>query len=181
MGWIPAVTGGASVAAAAAAQQQEEEEDMTRYTPEELAEGWEFKIVRSASSAFRNPATFQRVIEEEALSGWELVEKFDDSRIRFKRPHSARERDQFLDSDIDPYRTNLGSSQAFLIGLIVAGLVILLVLGIVVFFVDGVVGTGNWGKGHSNAVPLVFIPEPTLLRSARSQPCNMDSALIHVW
>ena len=133
MGWIPAVTSGAAAASAAAAQQQEEEEDMTRYTPEELAEGWEFKILRSNSSAFRKPATLQRVVEEEARAGWVLVEKFDDSRIRFKRPRSAREQDQFLSTDIDPYRTNLGSSQAILIGMVVAGLVALLVLGVVVF------------------------------------------------
>lgn len=134
MGWIPAVTGGAAAASAAAQQQQEEEEEMTRYTPEELAEGWEFKIVRSTFGTFRNPATFQRVVEEEARAGWELVEKFDDSRIRFKRPRSARERDQILESGIDPYRTDLGSSQAVVIGVLIAALLVLLMVGIAVFF-----------------------------------------------
>lgn len=91
--------------AAAAAERHKEEEEMTRYTEQDLAEGWEFKIVRSYTSSFRNPQALRRLIEEEARAGWVMVEKFDDSRIRFKRPASARERDPMLEPGFDPYRT----------------------------------------------------------------------------
>ncbi len=116
MAWIPATTAGATAAAAAAAaakKQQKEEEEMTHYTEEELAGGWEFKIVRSGgSNYFKNPQTLQRVMDEQALAGWDMVEKFSDSRIRFKRPTSARERDHLLEPGIDPYRTHYGTSEA---------------------------------------------------------------------
>ena len=59
---------GAAAAAAAAAKQQrdDEEEQMTPYTREEIDNDWEFKIVRSQASPFSKPATFQKLIEEEA-------------------------------------------------------------------------------------------------------------------
>ena len=86
---------------------------MTRYTEEELAGGWEFKIVRSGgTNYFKKPQTLQRVIEEQAHAGWDMVEKFSDSRIRFKRPASAREHDHLLEPGIDPYRTHYGTSEA---------------------------------------------------------------------
>jgi hypothetical protein len=78
------------VAAAAAAAQilamHEEEERLTTYSPEDLSQGWEFKIVRANTRAFSKPEVMQQVCEEEAQSGWVLVEKFDDARLRFKRP-----------------------------------------------------------------------------------------------
>jgi len=52
-------TPGASAAAVAAAQQaaraREEEEAMTAYPPEALRDDWEFKCLRSATGAFKNP------------------------------------------------------------------------------------------------------------------------------
>ncbi len=137
MGWIPATTGGATAAAAAAAEERRrEEEEMTGYTQEELENDWEFKIVRSEFlRAFGNPEKMQRLIEEEARAGWVMIEKFDNTRVRFKRPRSARERDHLLGPGIDPYRTQydrLGSSTvAVLIGLVVAGL---LALGVFAMF-----------------------------------------------
>lgn len=126
-----ATTSAATTAAAAAAakRMREEEEDLTKYTTEDLAEDWEFKIVRSVASAFGNPETLQCLIEEEAEAGWVLVEKFDDSRVRFKRPSSARERDHMLPLDVNPYRTQYGISEGAL-GLTVVG-VLVLVVGIV--------------------------------------------------
>ena len=47
--------GGAAAAAAKRRREQREEEEMTSYTPEELASGSEFKILRSATSAFKRP------------------------------------------------------------------------------------------------------------------------------
>ena len=85
---------GATAAAHAAQEKKkkelQEEEEMTRYTGEELTEDYEFKIVRSQTSAFKKRETVEQVMAEEAVSGWKFVEKFDDNRLRFKRPASAR-------------------------------------------------------------------------------------------
>ena len=81
---------------------------MTGYTPQQLGEGWEFKIVRSSTGAFRTPAVLRAVLDEEQRAGWTLVEKFDNGRIRLKRPASARANDSALGSDA--YRTHVGMS-----------------------------------------------------------------------
>jgi hypothetical protein len=105
---------GPVVGAAAAArrrQLQEEEETMTPYSREELDNDFEFKIVRANSGAFGNPETFARLLEEEARAGWQLLEKLDNSRVRFKRPASTRQRDALLPPDVDPYRVHYGLSE----------------------------------------------------------------------
>jgi hypothetical protein len=105
------MTGGAAAAGAAAARrrrEQQEEEEMTGYTPQELAEGWEFKIVRSATGAFRTPAFLRGVLDEEQRAGWIFVEKFDNGRIRLKGPASARANNSAL--GFDAYRTHVGMS-----------------------------------------------------------------------
>ena len=122
---------GAGAAAAAARRRRmmlaEEEEDVARYTQDDLRNGWEFKIVRSESAAFRKSEVLKRLLEEEARAGWVMLEKFDDSRIRFKRSRSARSRDALLPSGIDPYRTQYGISSTR-IGLLVVGLMMLALL-----------------------------------------------------
>jgi len=101
---------GASAAAAAAQRQKEEEERMTTYGPDDLQNDWEFKIVRSNSDTFRNQAKLTKLVDEEKQAGWVLLEKFDDSRIRFKRLRSMQAHDPQLRSQgIDPYRTQYGS------------------------------------------------------------------------
>ena len=55
----------AAAAAAAQRRREEEEEHMTPYTPRELAENWEFKILRSATGAFKDPTVMQRWLTEE--------------------------------------------------------------------------------------------------------------------
>jgi hypothetical protein len=113
-----------AVAAAAAAQRrriEQEEEEMTTYGSEDLSRDWEFKIVRANTSAFGNPKHFNRLLEEEARAGWSLVEKFDNSRIRFKRPRAARTNDSTLPPGVDPYRVQYGmSTPAFVVLLIMA-------------------------------------------------------------
>jgi hypothetical protein len=131
---IGVASAGAAAGAAAAARMralQEEEERLTTYSSEELAQGWEFKIVRANTAAFRNSETMQQVCAEEARSGWELVEKFDDSRLRFKRAAAARNMPS--PAGIDPYRTTYGISQAFLAAIIVASIVAagIVIVGIV--------------------------------------------------
>lgn len=93
---------------------------MTPYSDKDLAEDYEFKIVRSATGAFKNREKVEQVIAEEATAGWVLVEKFDNERLRFKRPASARRKDAMLPPGIDPYRTNFGVGEGGL-ALIILG------------------------------------------------------------
>ena len=97
---------GATIAAAQKRRLLEkEEQEMTGYGTQDM-EGWEFKIVRSMSGRFKNPDTIRKICEEEARSGWEMLEKFDDSRIRFKRRVDKRRSDG--QQGVDPYRTQYG-------------------------------------------------------------------------
>ncbi|UCE24741.1 MAG: hypothetical protein JSU74_01440 [Candidatus Zixiibacteriota bacterium] len=118
--------GGAAAAAAAAAaraaRMRQEEEDMTGYNASDL-EGWEFKIVRSNTRKFKNREAVRQLCEEEAPAGWEMLEKFDDSRIRFKRKIEHRTRDQHL--QIDPYRSEVGIGQGQMVTLILGAIVLL--------------------------------------------------------
>jgi hypothetical protein len=114
----------------------EEEEDMTHYTNKDLEDGWEFKIVRSSFGGFRKPDRLASLLEEEAQAGWEMVEKFDDYRVRFKRPRSARKNDNMLPGYIDPYRTQYGTfgrQKALVIGLIMGVALLVAVLGVYMF------------------------------------------------
>ena len=106
---VGATTAAAAAAAAAAARKRQEEEEMTPYTEDDLREGWEFKILRSTTNAFKHPQKMKSALHEEARAGWQLVEKFDEGRIRLKRPASAKESDANL--DFDPYRTRVGISE----------------------------------------------------------------------
>jgi len=119
-----AAAGGAAAAAAAAAAhrkrlQEEEEERMAGYNSNDL-DGWEFKIVRANSRRFRTAEAVRQLCDEEAKTGWEMVEKFDDQRIRFKRRVEKRTDDRL--SEIDPYRTLVGFSE---------GKIVLTVLGVI--------------------------------------------------
>jgi len=149
---------GAVVAAAAAKKRRQrllaEEENVTSYTPDDLKNDWEFKIVRSDSGAFRKPEVLEKLVEEEAQAGWVMLEKLDDSRIRFKRPHSARAGDDFLPEGVDPYRTRYGvpstryaAAVGVLIGLVALGLA-------VAYLVAG--GTG--APMESDSTPTTLMP-----------------------
>lgn len=102
---------------------------MTGYSQADLIEGWEFKILRSVTGAFGKPERLRHALEEEARAGWVLVEKFDNQRVRLKRPTSARAGDAVL--GFDPYRTSYGMSEnayAFTIISTIMGAVALLLL-----------------------------------------------------
>ena len=106
---------------------------MSGYTPEELAQGWEFKFLRSATGAFKHADFLRQALAEEARAGWTLVEKFDNSRIRLKRPATARAGDAGL--GFDPYRTHIGISEnrlGLLIAASVMGGMLIVVLIIVI-------------------------------------------------
>jgi len=83
---------------------------MTTYGPDDLQNDWEFKIVRANQDSFRNQARLAKLVDEEKQAGWVLLEKFDDSRIRFKRQRAMQSHDQQLRSQgIEPYRTQYGT------------------------------------------------------------------------
>lgn len=118
-------------------KQEKEEETMTQYSADDLS-GWEFKIVRSTFGRFNNPEVVRRLIAEEAQNGWEMVEKFDECRIRFKRRTDKRA--LHSGGSIDPYRTNYGPGNAVMP--LIAVTVALLLAG-VMFLFDA--------KGHADA------------------------------
>ena len=123
-------TAATAAAHKAAEQKREEEEIMTAYGKEDL-DGWEFKIMRSATGKFKSLATVQELCQQEARAGWEMVEKFDSSRIRFKRRIDKRSGDAQL--GFDPYRTSAGMTEGKLAAVVLtsialaAGLVAVLV------------------------------------------------------
>src|SRR5262249_3999078 len=80
----------------------------------------EYKIIRSATGAFKDPAKFRAALEEEARAGWDLVEKLDDSRARLRRSVTWRQKDGELSQD--SYRINVGLSPAALALWLVTGI-----------------------------------------------------------
>ncbi len=131
MSSVGATAGASAAIAAAAAKKRQEEEDMTRYNAEDL-DGWEFKIVRSALERFSSYEKVQKLCQEESAAGWEMVEKFDNGRIRFKRRIENRSQDSHR--AIDPYRSQFSFGNSALAWSIV-GLTVLLV-GLVILFVS---------------------------------------------
>ncbi len=132
-----AYMGGVTAATAAAAERRrqellaKEEQDMTPYSQADLDGDWEFKIVRANIAVFRKPEALNDLLEDEAQAGWVMLEKLDNSRIRFRRSRSARAGDAFLPNDVDPYRTQCSAFSARSAGMII--LVGILVLGAFVF------------------------------------------------
>ena len=151
------MSGGAHVAiggaaAAIAARQAEllrkEEEEMTTYGKDDI-DGWEFKIVRANTEYFKRPENLRRVVEEEGRAGWELVEKFDNNRVRFKRRIDERKNDQHRQG-IDPYRTQVGLKGAAFVLVVLA--IIALALGGIILAIASV-------KGNLDpSFPMVLIP-----------------------
>jgi hypothetical protein len=123
---------------------------MTKYNTDEL-DGWEFKIVRSATGKFKNRDFVRELCQEEAKAGWELLEKFDDNRIRFKRRVEKRDQDHYLQSD--PYRTNVGISAQSMGAVFTAIGVGLAVLGVLaaLFF------SRSDGGGNGGGLPMPWL------------------------
>jgi hypothetical protein len=152
-----------AVTAGAAAKRRKmllaEEEDMTQYTQDDLKNDWEFKIVRSGAAAFRKPETLSKLIEEEAQAGWVMLEKLDDSRVRFKRPRSARARDAYLPDGVDPYRTQYGALSAptaAAVGMLIAGLVVLALVALGSSQAGGGDAQIPW-IGISTVIPVILV------------------------
>jgi hypothetical protein len=107
----------AAGAAAAVAQRIREEEEEVTPSNTDPSGAVEYKILRSVTGAFKNPARFRAALEEEARTGWELVEKLDDPRARLRRSVAWRQKDGELCQD--PYRITVGMSK-FTFGLCIA-------------------------------------------------------------
>jgi hypothetical protein len=156
---------GAVTAAHAARKRREqqdriEEEEMTNYSLDDLENNWEFKIVRSEMGAFRKTEVFQRLLQEEAVAGWELVEKLDDRRVRFKRRKDARRRDSSLPQGIDPYRSQFGGGVSRSLILVLVGLAVMAAVGIglMVSFSSGGTGGIAWALiANAGIVIAVFV------------------------
>jgi len=97
---------------------REEEEEMTGYSPQDLAQDWEFKILCSHTGSFRNPEKLRAILDEEKRGGWVLVEKFDNQRIRLKRPAGMKVVEEDLAHPYDPYRTEVGTSSGAIVALV---------------------------------------------------------------
>jgi hypothetical protein len=100
----------------AAERMRQEEEEMTAYNKEDL-DGWEFKIIRSNTGKFKKFEAVRILCQEESRAGWEMVEKFDDNRIRFKRRIENRGSDNQM--QFDAYRTRVGVSDGALAFIII--------------------------------------------------------------
>lgn len=68
----------------------------------------EYKIIQATTPHFAKHAQLTKVLTEEAQAGWQLVEKFDNFKIRLQREISHREQDS--GRNIDPYRCHVGPS-----------------------------------------------------------------------
>ncbi len=105
--------GAAGAAAAAGAARRAalrmEEEEMTGYGPGQL-DGWEFKILRSPFGAFKSDEAIARACDQEQANGWELVEVFDQTRLRFKRQVEERSLDVRRHTEVPVYRTQYSGS-----------------------------------------------------------------------
>jgi len=124
----------ATAASANARHLAEEEERMTTYNSDDLENNWEFKIVRGNSETFRKHEALTGLVNEEKQAGWVLLEKLDNSRIRFKRQRAMQSHDQqLLSQGIDPYRTQYGT---FPMNMVIAlvGVVLVLMAGIIFMF-----------------------------------------------
>ena len=126
MSYVP-TTVAIAAAAAAARKARKEEDELTKYNSDDL-DGWEFKIMRSAWGKYDSHEGVQEACRQEAEAGWELLEKFDKHRLRFKRRVERRTADQHL--TVDPYRQSASSDSG-------SGMTVALVLGIALLLAGG--------------------------------------------
>jgi hypothetical protein len=140
----------------------EEEENLTRYEalPDNMESqtDWEFKILRTNGNAFGNRETLKRVCAEEKRTGWILLEKLDDRRLRFRRPIAARAKDR--SAKVNPYRSHYGLSPG-------AATFITIVVSMVVLSVPAYLGfafatklLGNFDAKSLQSKPTKELPQP---------------------
>ncbi len=127
-------------------KRRKEEESMSQFINEQIAE-YEFKIIRGLGEPFKKREILERLCKEERLAGWELFEKLDNQRVRFKRPISARTNDSQL--KFDAYRTQVGwlnRTPSFIIPLILVFLISLVSIAVSFYIFDSVSGDFSIAK-----------------------------------
>lgn len=87
-------------------------------------ENKEYKIITSNTPSFASTDKLRQILAEEAQTGWQLVEKFDNYRIRLMRDVSARAND--ADSATDPYRTHVGINNFVYLGAAALGTLVVI-------------------------------------------------------
>lgn len=159
--------------------EQEEEETLTRYdsedikkmrakpvqsngysnpeSPELLVKEWEYKIVRASQDVFRNPTVFKRLCQEEAETGWILVEKLDDRRVRFKRLRGLETQENPYQIKQDPYRSTYGKSNNLGSWLTVLAFITAIILPAYLGF--SLVAM-SFNKSYQNSPTTLSSPEP---------------------
>jgi hypothetical protein len=163
--------------------QQCEEEDQTPYSAEEMMENWEFKIVRCCLPLFDNPAFLERILREEACAGWQLVEKFDGTRVRLKRI-AGRQPAKDLPSGYDPYRTSVGPTGQVKVHAVLWVFCILCLVLIPLFIVmqlnDPISGLAFWSLIATTSVGAIVLGFFALRQTAKfrtlANPANPGTA-----
>jgi len=84
----------------------------------------EYKVVQSTTPLFATSKKIDEVMTEEAQAGWQLVEKYDNYKMRLQRDISHRANDKNL--GFDAYRSQMGVNNA-----IVYGITTVVTLGVV--------------------------------------------------
>jgi hypothetical protein len=78
----------------------------------------EYKVVQSTTPLFAKLQNIDAIMAEESKAGWQLVEKFDNYKLRLQRDISHRANDKAL--PFDAYRTQVGVSNVITYGLAAA-------------------------------------------------------------
>tara|TARA_R110002072_G_scaffold136124_2_gene278045 strand:+ start:1076 stop:1369 length:294 start_codon:yes stop_codon:yes gene_type:complete len=68
----------------------------------------EYKVIQSTTPHFAKTSQLLKVLQEESAAGWQLVEKFDNYKLRLCRDIKHRADDS--GRTLDPYRTHVGPS-----------------------------------------------------------------------
>ena len=105
MAWMIPIT-----SAAADRRRGDEDRLLASLIQQDTGQRYEFKILHGGPRAFRGQERLQQILEQESRAQWELAMKLDDARLVLRRTRDARSRDVLRGGEIDPYRTELGST-----------------------------------------------------------------------
>jgi hypothetical protein len=133
-------------------------------SPEPLVKEWEYKIVRASQDVFRNPTVFKRLCQEEAETGWVLVEKLDDRRVRFKRLRRLETQENPYQIKQDPYRSTYGKSNNLGSWLTVLAFITAIILPAYLGF--SLVAM-SFNKSEQNSPTTLSSPEPEVPPTSR--------------
>lgn len=84
----------------------------------------EYKVVQSTTPLFATSKKIDEIMAEESKAGWQLVEKYDNYKMRLQRDISNRSNDKNL--GFDAYRSQVGVNN-----IIVYGITTIVTLGVV--------------------------------------------------